>query len=119
MRDNWMRYAARALTMLWAGWWTLFGLLAGIGEGLDPVGVFMHVVVPGLVFLVAALIAWRWEPVGAALLVLEGLATPFWFWFARTPEGFLLLALPPLLAGGLFIADWLQSRRQVTAQPGA
>jgi len=110
---KWIRNTGRALAILWAGLWLLFGMLSGVGEGLDPVGIFMHTAVPGLIFLAAALIAWRWELAGGILLFIEGLATLSIFGFARTPEGFLLLVLPPFVAGGLFLADWLRSNKDV------
>jgi hypothetical protein len=106
---RWIRYTARALALIWAGWWTLFGLLAGIGEGYGPEGVLLHMAIPGLLFLLAAAVAWRWELIGALMLGFEGALTLLVFPFARTPVGFLMLALPPLLAGGLFFAHWVQS----------
>jgi hypothetical protein len=106
MNTKWPRYIARAGALLWAGWWTLFGLLSGIGEGLEPGGIFMHTLMPGLLFLALAVIAWRWEVPGGILLLLAGLWSLDMFWFARTPQGFLLLALPPLLAGLLLLIDW-------------
>ena len=109
MRRNWMRYLARALALVWAGWWTLFGVLAGIGEGLDPAGIFMHSAVPGGLFLIAVALAWRWEAAGTGLLLVAGVLTMVVFPFARTLEGFLTLAAPPILAGGLFFADWTES----------
>lgn len=106
-----IRRIARALALIWACGWALFGLLAGIGEGYDLVGVFRHTAFPGLAFLVVALIAWRWEIVGGILLILEACGTLFLFWFSRTPEGFLTLTLPPLIAGVLFIVDWIRATR--------
>jgi hypothetical protein len=99
------------VALVWAGWWTIFGLVGGIGEGLDAAGVAMHTAVPGLLFLLAAVIAWRWELPGAVLLAVAGIATVSVYGFARTPEGFLLLTLPPLLAAGLFLMSWLNTGR--------
>ena len=39
---RWMRYIARALALIWAGWWTLFGLACGLSEGMRPAGVLLH-----------------------------------------------------------------------------
>jgi uncharacterized integral membrane protein len=103
--DKWVRYLARGIALVWALWWTLFGLLAGISEGYDWLGIFRHAAVPGLVFLLAAVIAWRWEIIGGTLLILEGIATLVVFPFTRTLEGFLTLFLPPLIAGTLFVAS--------------
>ena len=61
---KWMRYVARALALIWAGWWTFFGLASGLAEGLSPAGVLLHATLPGLIFLVSAVITWRWEAIG-------------------------------------------------------
>lgn len=108
MEKGW-RYLARALALLWALWWTLFGLLAGIGEGYDGFGILRHAAVPGLVFLIAAVSAWRWEIIGGALLILEGIATLVVFPFTRTLEGFLTLFLPPLIVGTIFVVSRIRA----------
>jgi hypothetical protein len=117
--EKWMRYIARVLALIWACWWTFFGLIAGAGEGYGPSGILAHAAVPGLVFLVAAVIAWRWEVIGGILLLLEGLATLIVFWFSRTAEGFLTLTSPPLVAGLLFLAISLRARMSGTLQNSA
>jgi hypothetical protein len=109
-----MRYLARTLALVWAVWWTLFGLIAGMGEGYAPLGILAHATVPGLIFLVAAVIAWRWEVIGGILLLLEGLGTLYVFGYSRTIEGFLILTLPPLVAGLLFHASSLKARMSRT-----
>ena len=108
-------YLARIVALIWAGWWTLFGLLSGIGEGLDVLGVIMHLTVPGLIFLAAALVAWRWEVAGGILLVVEGVLALFYFPFAREPFGLLTLALPPVIAGVLFLIAGLTNRHHPNA----
>jgi hypothetical protein len=112
-----MRYLARALALLWAGWWVFFGLASGIGEGGTPAYVLLHTAVPGLVFLISAIVAWRWEAVGGVILMLEGVLVligyPIVFGrFPLTTIVFVLLtmALPPLVAGFLFLADWRRLR---------
>ena len=113
-----LRLAARGLAVIWAGGWTLFGILAGLGEGGDATTVAGHLAVPGLLFVAAAAIAWRWELAGGALLVLGGLLTHAVFWFATTAEGFVVLSLPGLMAGGLFLAAWYAGHA-VPAGPAA
>ena len=63
-----LRSLGRALTLLWGLFWALFGLLSGLGEGMDVVGTVVHITVPGLIFLATALLAWRFEKVGGAVL---------------------------------------------------
>lgn len=45
-----LRFAARIIALLWAGWWTFSGLASGIGEGLDISGILIHTTTPGCSF---------------------------------------------------------------------
>ncbi len=103
---------ARALALLWGGWWTFFGLASGLSEGLNALGVLIHTIVPGLIFLVIALSTFRWEFYSAGALVVAGLAALiFFFDFAITPIGLLTIVLPPILAAVLLLlAIYLQQR---------
>jgi hypothetical protein len=107
------------LALLWACFWTVFGLLSGIGEGYGLSGILFHTALPGLVFLIAAIVAWRWKVIGAILLLLEGLSTFMVYGFSRTTAVFLTLTFPPLLAGLLFLAAWRMARMPETRQDGA
>lgn len=101
---RWIRYGARALALVWGAWWTFFGLASGLAEGLDPLGVMLHTLVPGLIFLFIAMSTYRWELFGAVALVLAGFAAlVFFFNFAVTLAGMLTLVLPPILAGILLL----------------
>ena len=42
-------------------------------------GILMQTVMPGLLFLAAALIAWRWQALGGVLLIAAGLAAGAYF----------------------------------------
>ena len=123
-----MRFAARFLALLWAGWWIFFGMASGFGEeiirllkahallqnlsGLHVGPVLLHAAWPGLVFLLSVVVAWRWETIGGALLVFEGLlvlvAYPLMTYRHMLPVTILFvvltMALPPLVAGALFLA---------------
>ena len=100
---RWLYRAAVGVAFAWAIWWILFSLMSGIAESGDLLGGLIHVLVPGLVYLAAAVLAWwKWRA-GAILLAIEGLATLWFFTFARTPLGLLILALPPLAAALLFV----------------
>lgn len=112
------RTIARCLALLWASTWVFFGASAGFSEGLTPAKVLLHATVPGLIFLLTAAIAWRWEMLGAKLLLLEGLLIfafyPVITWGATSLTGVLLviftMALPPLLAGILLRENWHRAR---------
>ncbi len=107
----WLRNIALCLALLWAGWWTFFGLASGFGERLSLVGVVVHTAVPGIVFLASALAAWRWTVVGGIVLLIEGLLVLIIYpimvagRFPKATIAFVLLtmAVPPLLAGCLLL----------------
>lgn len=115
---KWARYSARAIALIWAGWWTYFGVASGIGEELDAVGILVHATAPGLFFLALAVIPWKWEAPGGALLLLESLAVTIGYPLA-TYRNFrastilfvvVTMALPPMIAGSLFLVAWRQTR---------
>jgi hypothetical protein len=108
-----MRTLAVIVSLLWGGWWTFFGLASGLGEKLSPPGILAHAALPGLVFLISAAMAWRWEAAGGTVLLLEGLLVLFVYpalahgRFSIATIAFVLLtmAVPPLIAGSLFLVD--------------
>jgi hypothetical protein len=114
MDATWSRSIARALALAWGGWWTFFGLASGIGERLTPLGVLMHTLLPGGLFLATALLVWRWERVGAVLLLLEALLAAAYAGLGHRWLTFLLLtlALPPFIAGLLLLAEGQRSPAQ-------
>ena len=101
-----LRYAGRILALVWAVGWTIYGLVTGISQGEFPFEAFMHVAVPGLIFLIGSLIAWFWEWVGGVLIIFASLVAILWYanfapeWIS--PGAYvtvmLLLAAPPVAA---------------------
>jgi hypothetical protein len=125
-----MRYSAikmtvwgsRTLAAVWAGWWIFFGIASGIGEKLDLFGILMHTLVPGLVFGLVFLLAWKWEAAGGILLVAMGALVTVgypmmmfrnrpirWDWYSFI---LLTMALPPLISGILLLWHWRATHRR-------
>jgi len=107
---NWPLFVTRILMILWAGFWTWFGLASGIAERLQPIGVLIHTAVPGLFFGLLVLIAWRWPTAGGFVLLAAGVAVSiaYLIMFSRVPaatRNFVLLtmAVPPLVCGVLLL----------------
>jgi hypothetical protein len=114
MSGKWLTYAGQALALVWALLWTLFGLMSGIGEGNEFADAVVHTVVPGLLFLLGAVLAWLWKPWGAIALVGLGVWAMVVYPFGRTAEGLLVMSLPPIVAAGLLLAGWwVESNRGV------
>ncbi len=110
---KWMRYIARVLVLIWAGWWAFFGLVSGAGEGLRGVLTNAPNALPGLVFLVSTAIVWRWEAIGGVALLICGLFALFFFHIGKNLFLLLTTVLPPLVAGFLFLVSWWKSRKIV------
>ena len=126
-----MRYIARAVALIWAGLWSFFA----VGQLFDPVAptsipprtsedlIDLLIVASVVLFFGGgAAIPWRWERAGGVLLVLEGLlvAIATLVQYRDYPEAIVLVlpivALPPVMAGSLFLASWWRSRRSGTRQ---
>jgi len=99
--------------------WLWFGIGSAYVERAGPFNWLMHILVPGGIFVLSALLAWRWEAIGGALLVSEGvvalafIVTTFIAGRFTTSTLVLMsitLALPPLAAGVLFLLCWRKSR---------
>jgi len=106
------RTVAFFLGGLVTAFWLWFGIASGIGERLGAGNLIGHVVVPGGIFLITLLVAWRWERVGGALFLIEGLVVAIGYPLmarGRFPVTtvvmvVLTMSLPPLVAGALLIA---------------
>jgi hypothetical protein len=112
-----MRIAALIIGLIWAGFWTWFGLASGISEGLDVIGIIIHAIMPGLFFFTTIAVAWKRGVVGGILLIFLGLVVAIGYplmvvgkFPATTIVAVLItMALPPLMSGALFWkASWKQ-----------
>lgn len=109
-----IRTIAHSLMILWVSWWIFFGFSSGFSKGMTPAGVLLHAALPGLIFLLTAIIAWRWEEFGGKLLIYEGLLILVIFpaiaagalSFGGILFVILTMALPPLFAGILLRMKW-------------
>ena len=107
---DWLRRVALTVAILWATWWTFFVWASVIFEGVSREGMLAALLVSAVLGGSAA-IAWRWQRGGGLLLTVEGLLVLLGYpqAFSYLPPStitFVLLtfALPPLLAGALFLA---------------
>ena len=113
MSPRWMRPAAWTLIVLVTAFWLWFGIASAAAERLGALNSIGHIVVPGGVLVVTALVAWRWPIVGASLLIAEGLfvAIAYPLTFGRrfplftTVMVWLTMALPSMIAGVLLLVD--------------
>jgi len=104
----------RILVLLFAAFLSLFALDVfdeGYGFWSTILALIMHLI-PALVVLVVLAVAWRWEAVGGALLVILAI----WYSFAAWPHVvWILLISGPLLAiAFLFLASSTMHSRKKT-----
>ncbi|HEY3295182.1 MAG TPA: hypothetical protein VGL38_07070 [bacterium] len=121
MLHRFLRYTGRTIALLWALLWIFFGAASGFGAGESLGGIFVHTLMPGMVFLISALVAWKWDVLGGILLMAEGLAVLVRYPFMA--RGFpsetivfvlLTMVLPPLAAGGLLLLGRRRSDPEMT-----
>jgi hypothetical protein len=105
----------RILGILFAAFVSLFALdvfSEGYSIGETVVALAMHLI-PTALILLALVLAWRWEWLGACLFFALGLlyvamvAGQSFDWTV-----YLVMVGPPLLIGALFLLGWVQKRQQ-------
>jgi len=131
VKKPWMVYVARALALLWAGFWVFFFVGSVMVEPTPS-----HVIVVGsvvlLLFAILALVPWRWEAAGGLLLVVMSLLIGATYaiasasFFRRNDGSRLPLVVraigtlsfggPPLVAGIFFL---LHRHRTASTRAGA
>jgi len=105
-----MEYFARALALLWAGFWTFFFIAESLAWH-TPLYRMTIWLCCGLIFLLLALAAWRWEVAGGLMLIVGGVlaALAYSIWgpqrlpLASRVTTLLALGVPPAAAGALFL----------------
>lgn len=100
---DWVRFTARTVSAVWAGFWMFFSVGSTIAESQPPLG-FIRYVTPAALFCAIVAWAWRHERSGGIALMAAA-AGAFWlFDLQRRPYTvWLAMAVPPLLAGALFL----------------
>ncbi len=107
-------WCARALALLWVGFWLYFAIGSGIGEGAGAGGLVVHILFmpPALLFLAAFLLAWYRPRAGAIALGLIGVALAVIYLLVANraqPYVLALLVGPPVGAAVLF---WFGEHRE-------
>ncbi len=106
-----LRAVARSIVIVLILVWLWFGISSAWFEG-GWVSWVLHLLLPGGILLITLLISIRWESIGAALLVGEGLFLSIWvLWSASistTDLGTIIvllciLGIPLIIAGGLLL----------------
>ena len=107
-------WSPRVLTLLFAVFLSLFALDVfeeGYGFWDTVVALFLHLI-PTWILLIVLAVSWRWEWVGAVMLVVLGLVYIHFAAGRGHPEWALVISGPLFLVGGLFLLNWLKRKQQ-------
>lgn len=116
---DYLRWAGRILALAAALFWLWWGVGSAYVEGFSWTSLLSHCL-PGLLILMGTLVAWRWEGVGGSLLIgVAILVTAFLLWGILFRGGYRqmaaivwsTMALPPFLAGVLFLLSVHRERK--------
>ncbi len=120
----WQCRGAWILVIIVIIFWLWFGIGSAIVEGGGWFNWLMHILIPGGIFIISAVVAWRWQKVGGILFTIEGVIAIGFLTVALIAGSSnpsllgmmcLTLALPPLLAGILFMTC-AERRKEITSQ---
>lgn len=111
-RFIWQCRGAWILIIITIVFWLWFGIGSALVEGGGLFNWFMHLLIPGGIFIFSALIAKQWHKIGSILFICEGFVGTgilvFALVFQRLIASTLImmlftLALPPLIGGILLL----------------
>jgi len=104
-----LRYFARSILILVAGFWFVFALLSGgeeMGGGIKGVLLNSPNALPWLPLFGLVYIAWKWEMIGGILIAMMGVFTIFAFNTIREGITFFLISLLLIVLGGCLLGSW-------------
>ena len=115
-------YIARIIALVWAAWWVIFTIRTYIQADTN-IEFDLSMPLLALIFVVSALIPWKWKALGGILLILEGLfitaaymeQTPSEQWLSQAAY-LVIIGIPAVIAGLLFLIHWFRTRRIVFSQ---
>lgn len=115
----WQCRGAWILVIVAIVFWLWFGIGSAAVEDAGWFNWLMHILIPGGVFIISAAIAWRWGRIGGVTLIFEGVVAIVFIVLGLLADRLqpstvflmlLTLALPPLIAGILFLICAKQSK---------
>ncbi len=108
--QEWERTVARVLSLAWGVFWAWFGFASGVAE-YAAIGDVLLQTLPGLAFIGISLYAWKSPATGGAILLVVALVVFCAYWSSvaggaavRRLGTAILLSMPPLMSGALFLA---------------
>lgn len=102
-----LRWATRAMAVLYTVLFFLFALFSGAepGQGLKGIILNSPNALPWLVLGLFILLAWKEEFIGGSIIAVFGLITIFYFDTYKNLVAFMIISFPLLLIGVLFVLN--------------
>jgi hypothetical protein len=108
-----LRFAARLIISIYALFWLIFALLSGsqdYGGGIRGIIYNSPNAIPWLIMCLITYLCYKKEQIGGGLLIIAGIFTTLFFKTYEDPLVFLIISLPLLITGSMFIFSWYSSR---------
>jgi len=117
MKAHKLIWIPRVLAIVFIVFLLLFGLdvFSESGPFLKKLGGFFKHSIPSWILLLLLFISWKKPLIGGSLFILFSIAFTLYFRTYRDLSGFLLLTLPVVLVGILFIAFDLIAKKSIKA----
>ena len=98
---------SRTLAILYIAFISMFALdVFGSGYGIwgTTIALFMHLI-PSFILIACLLVAWKRPVIGGELFLAMGVVFTFWFRTYQRLDIFMMISLPLLIIGILFIIN--------------
>ena len=83
----------------------------GYGFWGTTLALFMHLI-PSFLLIACLILAWKRPAAGGAIFVVMGIVFTLFFRTYQRPENFLIVSLPLLIIGVLFVIDGMSKRER-------
>ena len=112
IKKDWIFWTPRILTILFIVFMSMFAFdVFGEYSGLELlIAFFMHII-PSLVLIGILILAWRKEKVGGYMFITLAVLFTIFFKLYKDIIVFLIIGLPVLLTGILFLLDYYRRKK--------
>jgi len=113
MSKKFLYWSPRLLSVLFIIFLSIFSLdVFGEYHGLVLLqALFMHLIIP-LILLLAIILAWKWELIGAIIFVAFAIGYVLIAGFNRPWSWYVLISGPAVIIGILFLLNWIKKIRK-------
>ena len=114
MKSKLLYWTPRILVILFILFISMFAMDV-FGEYSFPlvlVALFMHLI-PSFILIILLVVAWKWERVGGILFLVLFVVFTFWFDLYKHIISFLLIGLPVLIVGILFLISSKVNKKKI------